>query len=72
VVFQGETSTAQMRRSPAELAGYLGRYNDFPHGALLFTGTGIVPGDDFSLRNGDEVAIDIEAIGVLRNSVQQM
>jgi len=36
------------------------------------TGTGIVPGDDFSLQDGDEVLIEIEGIGILRNLVRQM
>jgi len=71
-VFQGETSTAKIHRSLAELASYLARYNDFPCGAVLLTGTGIVPGDDFTLQDGDEVSIEIEAIGTLRNSVRQM
>jgi len=72
MIFQGETSTAHMHRSLGELAGYLGRYNDFPDGAVLLTGTGIVPGDDFSLQDGDEVLIEIEGIGTLRNPVRQM
>jgi 2-dehydro-3-deoxy-D-arabinonate dehydratase len=72
VAFQGETSTARMHRELAELAGFLGRYNDFPYGAVLLTGTGIVPGDRFTLQDGDEVAIEIESIGVLRNPVRQM
>jgi len=72
IAFQGETSTAHMQRDPHELAGYLGRYNDFPDGAVLLTGTGIVPGDDFSLQDGDEVLIEIEGIGILRNLVRQM
>lgn len=72
VVFRGETSTAKMHRSLTQLTAYLGRYNDFPHGALLMTGTGIVPGDDFSLQGGDEVIIEIETIGLLRNPVKQM
>ncbi len=71
-VFSGETRTSQMRRSPAELAGYLARYNDFPDGAVLLTGTGIVPGDEFTLQDGDDVAIEIESLGVLRNTVRQM
>jgi 2-dehydro-3-deoxy-D-arabinonate dehydratase len=71
-VFQGEVSTAKMRRSLTELVGYLTRHNDFPHGAVLLTGTGIVPDDDFTLWDGDEVSIEIEAIGILRNPVRQM
>ncbi|MBC7251158.1 MAG: fumarylacetoacetate hydrolase family protein [Anaerolineae bacterium] len=70
--FQGETSTAKMHRRQSELVNYLARYNDFPYGAVLLTGTGIVPGDDFTLRDGDEVLIEIEKIGVLRNPVRQM
>lgn len=69
VAFQGETSTAQMRRTFAELAAYLGRANAFPGGAFLLTGTGIVPPDDFALREGDVVEIEVPEIGVLRNPV---
>jgi 2-dehydro-3-deoxy-D-arabinonate dehydratase len=70
VLFEGKTSTAQIHRSLEELAAYLGRYNDFPYGAVLLTGTGIVPGDDLTLQDGDEVSIEIEGIGTLRNPVK--
>jgi 2-dehydro-3-deoxy-D-arabinonate dehydratase len=71
-IFEGATSTSQMHRPLEELVGFLARYDEFPHGVVLLTGTGIVPGDDFALRDGDEVAIEIESIGVLRNSARQM
>jgi len=71
-VFRGETSTTNMHRTLGELVGYLSLYNDFPSGAVLLTGTGIVPRDDFTLQDGDEVLIDIEAVGILRNPVRQM
>ncbi len=58
-VFQGETSSARMKRSLPELAACLGRELDFPHGALLMTGTGIVPGDDFTLQPGDRVHVQV-------------
>ena len=70
--YQGETSTAHVHRSLVELVGYLARYQDFRYGAMLLTGTGIVPGDDLTLADGDEVSIEIESIGVLRNPVVQM
>ena len=72
VVYSGETSTAEIHRRLQDLAAYLGRYEDFPYGAVLLTGTGIVPEDTFSLQHGDEVAIEIEHLGVLRNDVRQM
>lgn len=68
-VFEGSTTVAQMARTPQDLAEWLFRDNEFPHGAILLTGTGIVPPDDFSLRAGDEVAITITGIGTLRNPV---
>ena len=52
-----------------ELAEFLFRDNTFVHGAFLMTGTGIVPGDDFTLRSGDEIRITIAAIGTLVNTV---
>jgi 2-dehydro-3-deoxy-D-arabinonate dehydratase len=33
------------------------------------TGTGIVPGEDFTLRRGDGIHITIPAIGTLTNTV---
>jgi 2-dehydro-3-deoxy-D-arabinonate dehydratase len=69
VAFEGETSTARLARKFAELIGWLGRDNTFPSGAFLLTGTGIVPPDEFTLHPGDEVAITIDGIGTLTNSV---
>jgi 2-dehydro-3-deoxy-D-arabinonate dehydratase len=71
-VFAAQTQTSRINRQLTELARFLGRYNDFLHGALLMTGTGIVPPDDFTLQDGDAVEIRIEGIGVLRNTVRQM
>jgi 2-dehydro-3-deoxy-D-arabinonate dehydratase len=71
-VFQGESSTARMKRTLADLVRYLYTDNAFPQGAFLLTGTGIVPGDDFSLQEGDTVTITIPAIGTLRNTVARV
>lgn len=68
-VFAGETSVGQIKRGFAELAGYLFRSQTFPHGAVLLTGTGIVPPDAFTLQAGDVVEITIAGIGTLRNTV---
>jgi 2-dehydro-3-deoxy-D-arabinonate dehydratase len=67
VVYRGETSTANMRRRVDDLAAWLFRENAFPHGVVLLTGTGLIPPDDFTLQPGDDIAIEIEHIGVLRN-----
>lgn len=68
-VFSGASSTAQMRRTPHELAAFLLRELSFPNGVFLMTGTGIVPPDSFTLRPGDIVRIEIEGIGTLLNAV---
>lgn len=70
-VFEAQTSTARMARSFTELIDWLGRDNLFPQGAFLLTGTGIVPPDEFSLRAGDLVTIEVPGIGSLQNSVEQ-
>jgi 2-dehydro-3-deoxy-D-arabinonate dehydratase len=69
VVFSGTTSTAEMVRTYDELVSYLTRHNDVPDLGVLLTGTSLVPEDDFSLRRGDGVHIDIENIGTLYNEV---
>ncbi len=69
VISRGETSLSQLNRELVDLAGWLGRENEFPDGALLLTGTGIIPDDNFSLENGDVVSIEITGIGVLCNPV---
>ncbi len=69
IVFQGETCFGQIKRTFRELAEYLYRSQRFPRGAVLLTGTGIVPPFEFALRAGDRVRISCPAIGVLENRV---
>lgn len=69
VAFGGETTLAQLKRTPTELVGFLYRDNTFPTGAFLLTGTGIVPPDAFTLHAGDEIRITIDHIGTLVNTV---
>ena len=69
-VFSGETQVSQLKRGFDELAGFLFRSNEFCYGAYLMTGTGIVPGSDFTLQAMDEVSITIEGIGTLTNVVE--
>jgi 2-dehydro-3-deoxy-D-arabinonate dehydratase len=68
-VFEGGTSTDAMARTLPDLADWLFRGLDFPDGAILLTGTGIVPDADFTLTAGDVVTIGIDGIGTLSNPV---
>lgn len=67
-VFQGDTSTANMKRPFQELVDYLYRELSFPTGAFLMTGTGIVPPEHFTLHAGDIVRVTIGG-KVLENRV---
>lgn len=69
VGFQGVTNTNQLHRTFEDLAEYLFLDNTHYHGAILMTGTGIVPPSEFTLEAGDSVSITIDGIGTLTNPV---
>lgn len=69
LIFHDTTSLLQLKRNFKDLVCYLLKELTFPHGCFLMTGTGIVPPDDFSLLEDDEVKISIEYIGSLHNYV---
>jgi 2-dehydro-3-deoxy-D-arabinonate dehydratase len=69
VAFEESTSTASITRRFEDLSAWLMAALTFPVGAVLLTGTGIVPNESFSLRAGDVVTIDIPGIGTLTNPV---
>jgi len=70
VVWEGETSTARMKRSFNELVSWLVRDNPVAPGTVLLTGTGLVPPDDVALAPGQRVVIDVSGIGRLENPVR--
>jgi 2-dehydro-3-deoxy-D-arabinonate dehydratase len=67
--FEGATSTDEIVRSLEDLVSALTRALSFPDGSILLTGTGVVPGSDFTLLPNDVVEIRIDGLGMLRNSV---
>ncbi len=69
VVFSGTTAVSQIKRSFGDLIDHLCRCNTFRAGAVLLTGTGIVPDESFTLAAGDQVAISVSGIGALANPV---
>jgi 2-dehydro-3-deoxy-D-arabinonate dehydratase len=69
-VFSGETGVDKIKRSFQDLIGHLWRSQSFPRGAVLLTGTGVVPDESFTLQAGDRVTIGISGIGTLANTVQ--
>jgi 2-dehydro-3-deoxy-D-arabinonate dehydratase len=69
-LFRDSCSVADMKRSLPELADWLWRGQDLPLGAVLLTGTSIVPPPDLTLRPGDQVTIAITGLGQLSNPVE--
>jgi 2-dehydro-3-deoxy-D-arabinonate dehydratase len=69
VIYEAQTSTARMRRSFEELAGWVVRENPVPAGSVLLTGTGLVPPDDIALAPGQQIEIRVPGIGKLVNPV---
>ena len=70
VVWEAQTSLGSLNRTLEDLVAYLFRCQDFPHGVILSTGTGIVPPLDIALKAGDVVEIDVAGIGKLTNTVE--
>jgi 2-dehydro-3-deoxy-D-arabinonate dehydratase len=68
-VYAETTSTSAMARSFEDLADWLFRALSFPVGVVLLTGTGIVPGADFTAQPGDTIEIRSAALGTLTNPV---
>ncbi len=69
-VFSGETDLHQLKREPQDLVDYLYRETSYPQGCYLMTGTGIIPGSDFTLQKNDTIHITIAPIGTLSNCVE--
>lgn len=68
-VWTGDASTAGLHRKFGELIDHLYRADVFPDGAVLATGTSLVPELPFTLADGDVVTIGIDDVGVLVNPV---
>ena len=72
VIYEGQASTADLKRRCDELVDWLGRYNPIPVGTVLSTGTGILVPDEHALQDGDVVRITIDPIGMLTNPVRRL
>ena len=71
VVWEGSASTAELRRGLEELVEFLFREESFPDGAVLSTGTSLVPDLPTTLLPGDSVSIRIDQIGTLTSEVRR-
>jgi 2-dehydro-3-deoxy-D-arabinonate dehydratase len=70
LVWEAETSLGALNRTLEDLVNYVFRCQDFPHGLILSTGTGIVPPMNIALAAGDIVEINVAGVGTLSNTVE--
>jgi 2-dehydro-3-deoxy-D-arabinonate dehydratase len=70
-VWDGTTSTKMLHRRFDDLVAFLTRQMAFPDGAVLSTGTGLVPSLDFTLEIGDTVTVTVDGVGTLSNPVER-
>lgn len=70
IPWEAQTSLGKLNRTLEDLVDYVFRCQDFPHGVILSTGTGIVPPLDVALAAGDIVEIEVAGVGTLKNSVE--
>lgn len=68
-MYEEATNTGEMVRTCEELVEAYTRHQAVPKLSVLLTGTSLVPSDDFTLRPGDRVVIELESIGTLENDV---
>ncbi|MEH7224701.1 fumarylacetoacetate hydrolase family protein [Bacillus sp. JJ1566] len=70
LVVEGTANTAQLKRRFDELVSFLIRDNEIFEGTVLLTGTSIVPPNEFTLKDNDQIEIEISSIGILANPVK--
>ncbi|MEM7534094.1 MAG: fumarylacetoacetate hydrolase family protein [Chloroflexota bacterium] len=68
MMFDDSTSTSQLKRTVQELVSCLYSEMSFPYGALLMTGTCLVPPNEFTLQSGDLIRIGVGGL-VMENTV---
>lgn len=62
----------ELKRAPEVLVEWLMRARSMPFGAVLLTGTGMIPDEDFTLRAGDIITISSPSLGELSNPVVEI
>jgi 2-dehydro-3-deoxy-D-arabinonate dehydratase len=68
-VYTGQTDSDAMQRRFDELVTWLMLALPMPAGAVLLTGTGLVPGSEVTVEPGDVITIEVGGVGRLVNPV---
>lgn len=68
-IYTGTANFTELNRPLGELIDALYAFNDMPGGAVLCTGTGVIPPIEAALQDGDVLHMSSPTIGTLTNSV---
>ncbi|GIO23459.1 fumarylacetoacetate hydrolase family protein [Oceanobacillus sp. J11TS1] len=71
-IVEDSANTNQLKRTYEELISFLIRDNLIFDGTVLLTGTSIVPPNEFTLKDGDRIEIEVPEIGVLTNPIKKI
>ncbi|MBT5263232.1 MAG: hypothetical protein HOL85_00255 [Rhodospirillaceae bacterium] len=69
--YEGNAEFSSLNRTLEELAATLYAFNDLPGGAIICTGTDIIPPDTAGLEDGDIVEMHCAEIGTLTTPVKR-
>lgn len=72
IIFEKISRTDLIRDKPQKLINELCKYRYIPNGTLVTLGSSIIVPDEFALKQDDEVVIEIENLGILRNKFKQL
>ena len=72
LLLKRSSKTDLIRDKPQKLIDELCKYRHIPNGTLVALGSSIIVPGSFSLKGGDEVLIEIEQLGVLKNKVKSL
>jgi 2-dehydro-3-deoxy-D-arabinonate dehydratase len=67
-IYSSHVNTHEIARTFETMVEFLMRANPVPAGSVLLTGSGIIPGEEVALVEGDLVTIRVPELGVLKNT----
>lgn len=72
IILERGSRTDLIRKEPQKLINELCKYRHIPNGTVVTLGSSVIVPDECALRDGDEVIVEIENIGILRNKIRKM
>jgi len=71
LILERNSCSDLIRKEPEKLIKELCEYRYIPNGTVVALGSSVAVPDNFSLQEGDEVVIEIEKLGILRNKFKR-